>query len=644
MSSQEYNEDQIESYESLEAVRQLPGMYIGSTNEDGLHHMAYEIIDNSVDEAIAGHCDKIIVRIHNDNSISVEDNGRGIPVGDKDGEPAINKILTGLHVGGKFNQDAYKVSGGLHGVGVSVVNALSTSLVATVKRDGFVWEQKFDKGEPQGLVKGRELKTDEDTGTKIRFWPDNEIFETTDFTFDTLRGRLENMAYLNPEIRTIITDERNEDIKREEYYFENGISEFIEHLNEGREPLHRDIIRMQGEETTEEGDNISVDIAMQYTTGTQKSDDSIFSFANNIETPHGGTHETGFKIAVTRVINSYAVDNNMFSDIEVDRISGSLVREGLTAVISIMHSDPQFEGQTKGKFGNRNARSVVSGIVSEYLEQFLEEHPDIAERIIYKIIEAYEAQQAAKQAEKLTRKSATTNTTLPGKLSDCQKGTPASDAELFIVEGDSAGGSAKLARNPETQAVLPLRGKILNVEKNRLDKILEHDQIRNIITALGTGIDDEFNIDDIRYETIILFLDADVDGAHIKTLILAFIFRHMPELLKEGYVYAAKPPLYRIRYKGETYDAMTDQERDEIVENVCNGNPDKIQRFKGLGEMNPDQLWETTMNPDNRILEQITIQDAIKADKMFSVLLGSKVQPRKKFIQENATEAEWIDI
>lgn len=641
MSENDYGADNIQELEGLDAVRKRPGMYIGSTSKKGLHHMVQEVVDNGVDEAMAGHADEINVVINNDGSVSVTDNGRGIPVDDMDGEPALNVIMTSIHAGGKFDSDAYEVSGGLHGVGVSVVNALSEKLVAEIKRDGHLWKQEFDNGEPQGLEKIRELEEDENTGTMVRFWSSEDTFETTDYDYSILRSRLENLAYLNPGVKFTISDERKDEEKSEEFLFERGISEFVEHLNEGREELHTDIIRMKGEEDTDRGERVSVDIAMQYTDST---DTSMYSFANNIETAEGGTHETGFKTSLTRVMNKYAEEHDMLSKIDGERFGGDLVREGLTVVISVKHSEPQFEGQTKAKLGNSDARGVVSGIVTDQLNKYLEEHPDVAERIVQKAVEAYKAKKAAQKAEELERKSATGSTRLPGKLADCQKGTSPENAELFVVEGDSAGGSAKQARDPETQAILPLRGKILNVEKNRLNKILEHDQIQNLITALGTGIDDEFELEDLRYKTIIMFVDADVDGAHIKTLLLTFIFRHMPELLENGHVYAAKSPLYRVRYRGETYDAMTDEERDRIVEEKCNGNPDNVQRFKGLGEMNPQQLWDTTMDPERRRLEKITIDDAAEADRKFSILMGSKVEPRRNFIRDNADEADWIDI
>lgn len=645
MSNETYGADNITKLEGLDAVRKRPGMFIGSTSKKGLHHLVQEVVDNSVDEALAGYANEVNVIINQDGSVSVKDNGRGIPVDDKDGEPVINMIMTDIHAGGKFDSDAYGVSGGLHGVGVSVVNALSERLETRIKRDGHVWEQTFIHGEPEGLQKVRELDDAEENGSKVTFWVNEEAFETVDYEYDIIRGRLENLAYLNPGVTFTLQDKRPDEPVFDSYSFDTGIKAFVEHINEAREPIIPDIIRAKGEKETSNGNMVMVDVAFQYTDSTQQSDSSIFSFANNIETPNGGTHETGFKTSITRVVNSYAEKHDMLDEIGGERMSGTLVREGLTAVISVKHSDPQFEGQTKTKLSNANVRGIVSSIVTKEFSKYLEEHPNEAEAIVMKAINAYKANKAAKKAEELTRrKSATVNTRLPGKLSDCQKGTSTEDAELFIVEGDSAGGSAKQARNPETQAVLPLRGKILNVEKNRLNKILEHDQIQNIITALGTGIDDEFDIDDLRYNTVVLFVDADVDGAHIKTLMLTFIFRHMPELLENGHVYAAKSPLYRIRYKGETYDAMTDVERDKIVEEKCNGNPDNVQRFKGLGEMNPEQLWETTMNPENRRLEQITIQDAANADRIFSILMGTKVGPRRDFIRENANEVEWIDI
>jgi len=637
--SQGYSEDNIQTLEGLEAVRKRPAMYIGSTDARGLHHLVYEVVDNSIDEALAGYCDTIEVTIHEDQSVSVSDDGRGIPVGEHEsGKSAVEVVMTVLHAGGKFDKDSYQVSGGLHGVGVSVVNALSRWLEVEVKRDGGVYRHRFDHGDPdQELERVRDMEPDEETGTTIQFWPDPEIFETLDFTYSTLASRLRELAFLNPGVAITIEDER--DGERETFEYEGGIKEFVEYLNETRDVLHEDVLFIEGSGESEDGE-VQVEIAIQATAGVQGS---IHAFANNINTREGGTHMTGFKTALTRVVNDYATSQGLLKDID-GTLKGEDIREGLTAVLSIKHPDPQFEGQTKTKLGNGEVRGIVEGIVHEKLSAYLEEHPDTAEAIVSKAVEAAKARMAAKKAEELTRrKSALDSTSLPGKLADCQSRDP-EEAELFVVEGDSAGGSAKQGRNPEFQAVLPLRGKILNVEKHRLDRILENDQIRNLITAVGTGIGDEFDIEDCRYHKIIIMTDADVDGAHIRTLMLTFLYRHMPELLERGYVYAAQPPLYRVRYRGETYDAMTEKERDRIVEEVCDGSPDQVQRFKGLGEMNPEQLWDTTMNPENRILKQINIEDAATADRMFSVLMGDAVEPRKQFIKDHAEDAEWVDI
>ncbi|THE63306.1 DNA topoisomerase (ATP-hydrolyzing) subunit B [Salinadaptatus halalkaliphilus] len=638
----EYGAGQIQVLEGLEAVRKRPAMYIGSTDSRGLHHLVYEVVDNSIDEALAGHCDDITVSIHGDGSVSVTDDGRGIPVDTHEeyDRPALEVILTVLHAGGKFDNKSYQVSGGLHGVGVSVVNALSERLEATVKRDGAVYEHAFEAGEPVGdMEQVREMKPDEETGTAIRFWPDTGIFEADEFSFSTLSNRLRELAFLNSGVRITLSDEREDASDdgplAETYEYDGGIREFVEYLNETRSAMHEDVIYFEDEDQ-----NIQVEVAMQ---ATQELQGSIHAFANNINTREGGTHLTGFKTALTRTVNDYANENSLLSDLE-DNLKGEDIREGLTAVISIKHPDPQFEGQTKTKLGNSEVRGIVESAMHEGLGTYFEEHPDTAEAIVAKAVEAAKARMAAQKAEELTRrKSALESTSLPGKLADCQTKDP-DEAELFIAEGDSAGGSAKQARNPEFQAVLPIKGKILNVEKHRLDRILENDEIRNMITAIGAGIGDEFDIEDIRYKKIIMATDADVDGAHIRTLMLTFFYRHMRPLLEGGYVYATQPPLYRIRYRGETYDAMTDAERDEIVAEKCNGNPSQVQRFKGLGEMNPEQLWETTMNPDNRILKQITVEDAAAADKMFSVLMGDAVEPRKQFIKDHAPEAEWIDI
>ncbi|MEF8807494.1 DNA topoisomerase (ATP-hydrolyzing) subunit B [Natronomonas sp.] len=634
----EYSAGQIQVLEGLEAVQKRPAMYIGSTDARGLHHLVYEVVDNSIDEALAGYCDTIEVVINDDNSVTVRDDGRGIPVDTHEeyDRPAVEVIMTVLHAGGKFDSKSYQVSGGLHGVGVSVVNALSKWLEVEIKRDGYVWRHRFDHGEPdQGLEKVREMEPDEETGTEITFWPDDEIFETGEFTYSTLQSRLRELAFLNPGVGITIRDERTEDGEEETFEYEGGIKEFVEYLNETRDVLHDEVIYFEDEE-----DDIHVEVAIQATAGVQGS---IHAFANNINTREGGTHLTGFKTALTRVINDYATTNDMLSDID-GTLKGEDIREGMTAVISVKHPDPQFEGQTKTKLGNSEVRGIVEGALHEELATYLEENPSTAESIVSKAVEAAKARKAAKKAEELTRrKSALESTSLPGKLADCQTKDP-EEAELFVVEGDSAGGSAKQGRNPEYQAILPLRGKILNVEKHRLDRILENDQIRNLITAVGTGIGEEFDIEEARYHKIIILCDADVDGAHIRTLLLTFLYRHMTPLIERGYVYAAQPPLYRIRYKGETYDAMTEAERERIVEEVCDGNPSQVQRFKGLGEMNPKQLWDTTMNPENRILKQITIEDAAAADRMFSVLMGDAVEPRKQFIKEHADEAEWIDI
>jgi len=636
----EYGASQIQVLEGLQAVRKRPAMYVGSTDARGLHHLVYEVVDNAIDEALAGHCEEISVTIHEDGSVSVADDGRGIPV-DTHAEydrPAVEVIMTVLHAGGKFDSKSYQVSGGLHGVGVSVVNALSEQLAVTVKRNGAVWRERFDHGEPDGdLERVRDIEPDEETGTHIRFWPDSDIFETVEFTYSTLSSRLRELAFLNSGVEITLTDER--DGEADTFLYDGGIREFVRYLNETKSPLHGDVIYFEDTEEIPEGD-VQVEIAMQ---GTEDLQGSIHAFANNINTREGGSHMTGFKTALTRTVNDYATDNGLLNDID-GTLTGEDIREGLTAVISIKHPDPQFEGQTKTKLGNSEVRGILESAMHQGLGTYFEEHPDTAEAIVAKAVEAAKARMAAKKAKELTRrKSALDSTALPGKLADCQTRDPG-EAELFVVEGDSAGGSAKQGRDPEFQAILPIRGKILNVEKHRLDRILENDQVRNIITALGTGIGDEFEIDDARYEKVIMMTDADVDGAHIRTLLLTLLYRHMQPLLDAGYVYAAQPPLYRIRYRGETYDAMTERERDEIIDEDCDGSPSQVQRFKGLGEMNPGQLWETTMNPETRHLKRITVDDAAAADKMFSVLMGDAVAPRKEFIKDHAPEAEWVDI
>ncbi|PSQ41236.1 DNA topoisomerase (ATP-hydrolyzing) subunit B [Halobacteriales archaeon SW_12_71_31] len=636
----EYGAGQIRTLGDLEGVRKRPAMYIGSTGARGLHHLVYEVVDNSIDEALAGYCDEIEVTVHEDGSVSVSDDGRGIPVDthEEHDRPAVEVIMTVLHAGGKFDNDSYPISGGLHGVGVSVVNALSKWLEVTVKRDGAVWFHRFDHGEPQGDVERvREMRDDEETGTTIHFWPDDEVFELTEYEFDTLASRLRELAFLNPGVQLAIEDERSDD--RQAFAFEGGIREFVAYLNETRTPLHEDVVYVEDSTEVEAGE-MQVEVAVQ---ATDELQGSIHAFANNINTREGGTHLTGFKTALTRVVNDYADDRGMLSDLG-ENLTGEDIREGLTAVVSVKHPDPQFEGQTKTKLGNSAVRGVVESAVHEGMGTYLEENPSTATAIVRKAKEAAKARKAAQKAEQLTRrKSALESTSLPGKLADCQSRDP-DESELFVVEGDSAGGSAKQARNPEFQAVLPIRGKVLNVEKHRLDRVLENDQIRNMITAIGTGIGEEFDIDDARYQRIITATDADVDGAHIRTLLLTFLSRHMRPLLEAGYVYATKPPLYRVRYRGETYDVMTEQERDEVIAERCDGSPSQVQRFKGLGEMNPQQLWDTTMNPENRVLKQITVEDAAAADRMFSVLMGDAVEPRKEFIKEHSPEADWVDI
>ncbi|MFC4449866.1 DNA topoisomerase (ATP-hydrolyzing) subunit B [Halorussus aquaticus] len=634
----EYGAGQIQVLEGLQAVRKRPAMYIGSTDARGLHHLVFEVVDNSIDEALAGYCDSIDVSIHDDGSVSIADDGRGIPVDTHEeyDKPAVEVILTVLHAGGKFDNKSYQVSGGLHGVGVSVVNALSEHFEVEVKRDGALWHQEFEQGEPTtSLERVRDLEPDEETGTEIRFWPDGEIFETTEFAYSTLESRLRELAFLNSGVAISLSDRREEDGQSDTFEYEGGIREFVEYLNETKTPLHREVIYFEDEDQ-----NIQVEVAMQ---ATDELQGSIHAFANNINTREGGTHLTGFKTALTRFVNDYANENDLLADLD-ENLKGEDVREGLTAVISVKHPDPQFEGQTKTKLGNSEVRGIVESAIHEGLSTYFEENPDTAEAIVSKAVEAAKARKAAKKAEELTRrKNALASTALPGKLADCQSRDP-SKSELFVVEGDSAGGSAKQARDREFQAILPLFGKVLNVEKHRLDRVLENDKIRNFITAIGTGVGDEFDIEDARYHKIIIMTDADVDGAHIRTLYLTLLYRYMRPLLEAGYVYAAQPPLYRIRHRGETYDAMTEEERDRIIEEECDGKPSQVQRFKGLGEMNPEQLWDTTMNPDNRILKQINVEDAATADKMFSVLMGDAVEPRKQFIKEHATEAEWVDI
>lgn len=630
-----YDESQIQVLEGLEAVRKRPGMYIGSTSSRGLHHLVWEIVDNSIDEAMAGYCDTITVTIEEDNSITVEDNGRGIPVGihEKMGRPAVEVILTVLHAGGKFGGDGYKVSGGLHGVGASVVNALSTSLEVYVKREGKIHYQKFSRGIP---VHDLQIigETDQ-TGTKIQFKPDPEIFqETTEFEYEILSKRLRELAFLNRGITIIIRDKR-EGGKEETFYYEGGIASFVEHLNRTREVLHEEPIFIEGQK-----DGIIVEIAIQY---NDSYTSNIYSFANNINTHEGGTHESGFKTALTRVLNDYARKSNLIKENEAN-LMGEDVREGLTCIISVKLPDPQFEGQTKTKLGNSEARTITDSLFSEHFSRFLIENPDVAKKIVEKGIMASRAREAAKKARELTRrKSALEVSSLPGKLADCSS-KDASISELYIVEGDSAGGSAKQGRDRHFQAILPLRGKILNVEKARLDKILANHEIRAIITALGTGIGDDFDIEKARYHKIIIMTDADVDGAHIRTLILTFFFRYMRKIIEHGYIYIAQPPLYKVTHGKNVQYAYNDRDLDLILNEIKDKSKINIQRYKGLGEMNPDQLWDTTMNPETRTLLQVTLEDAMKADEIFEILMGDKVEPRREFIQENAEYVKNLDI
>lgn len=631
---QVYDESQIQVLEGLEAVRKRPGMYIGSTSLRGLHHLVYEIVDNSIDEALAGFCTHIEVFIHKDNSITVVDDGRGMPVGmhSKVKKPAVEVIMTILHAGGKFGGGGYKVSGGLHGVGASVVNALSEYCNVEVRRDGHIWLQKYERGIPKT---GLDIVGDtEKHGTKIYFKPDAEIFDELEFEYDTLAQRLRELAFLNKGIKISLTDERYD--KQEMFHYEGGLRSFVLYLNRNKEKLHQQPIYVDKNK-----DGCIVEIAMQYNDGYAEN---IFSFANNIDTIEGGTHLAGFKSALTRAINDYARKFNYLKDTDKN-LSGDDVREGLTAVISVKLTDPQFEGQTKTKLGNSEVRGIVDTIVGESIGSFLEENPNVGKIIIEKGLSASRAREAAKRARELTRrKSVLESTSLPGKLADCSSKDP-SLCEIYLVEGDSAGGSAKQGRNREFQAILPLKGKIMNVEKQRLDKILASDEIRAMITAFGAGIGKEFNLEKIRYNRIIIMTDADVDGAHIRTLLLTFFYRYMKELVEEGHVYIAQPPLYRIyKAKKELY-VYSDKELDEaLLELGGKDTNTNIQRYKGLGEMDPEQLWETTMNPEHRTLLQVTIEDAMAADEIFTILMGTKVEPRRDFIENNADKVVNLDI
>ncbi|MBO9596459.1 MAG: DNA topoisomerase (ATP-hydrolyzing) subunit B [Cohnella sp.] len=629
-----YDESQIQVLEGLEAVRKRPGMYIGSTSSKGLHHLVWEVVDNSIDEALAGYCTRIDVFVHQDNSITVIDNGRGIPVGmnTKLQKSTLEVVLTVLHAGGKFGGEGYKVSGGLHGVGVSVVNALSERVIVTVKRDGHIHQQEYRRGAPQYDVKV--IGDTDETGTQTNFKPDPEIFtETTVYDYDVLVGRIRELAFLNKGIEINLTDERTG--MSDSFKYDGGIIEFVKHLNRNREALHETPIFVEGSR-----DNIQCEIAMQY---NDSYSENLYSFANNINTHEGGTHESGFKSALTRIINDYARKIGFVKDSD-SNLSGDDVREGLTAIISVKIPEPQFEGQTKTKLGNSEVRGIVESLFSEKLLQFLDENPTVARKIMDKSLQAARAREAARKARELTRrKSALEVSSLPGKLADCSS-KDASISELYIVEGDSAGGSAKQGRDRHFQAILPLRGKILNVEKSRLDKILSNLEIRAIITALGTGISDDFDITKARYHKIVIMTDADVDGAHIRTLLLTFFYRYMRQLIEEGYVYIAQPPLFKIERNKVVRYAMNEKQRDEIIAEFGEGTKLSIQRYKGLGEMNASQLWETTMDPDSRTMLQVRIEDAIKADMMFDTLMGDQVEPRREFIQQYAKFVKNLDV
>ncbi|REH76256.1 DNA topoisomerase (ATP-hydrolyzing) subunit B [Staphylococcus felis] len=630
--SESYGASQIQVLEGLEAVRKRPGMYIGSTSERGLHHLVWEIVDNSIDEALAGYADEIKVVIEKDNWIKVTDNGRGIPVDiqEKMGRPAVEVILTVLHAGGKFGGGGYKVSGGLHGVGSSVVNALSERLEVFVHRDGHIHHQAYDRGVPAFDLK----KIDETskTGTVIRFKADADIFqETTTYDYETLQKRIRELAFLNKGIQITLRDERDdENIREDSFHYEGGIKSYVELLNEKKEPLHDEPIYVH-----ETRDEIEVEIALQYNAGFATN---LLTYANNIHTYEGGTHEDGFKRALTRVLNSYGIQSKIIKD-DKDRLSGEDTREGLTAVISIKHGDPQFEGQTKTKLGNSEVRQIVDRVFADLFERFLYENPQVARVIVEKGIMASHARIAAKKAREVTRrKSALDISSLPGKLADCSSKDP-SESEIFLVEGDSAGGSTKSGRDSRTQAILPLRGKILNVEKARLDKILNNNEIRQMVTAFGTGIGGEFDISKARYHKIIIMTDADVDGAHIRTLLLTFFYRFMRPLVEAGYIYIAQPPLYKLTQGKQKYYVFNDRELDKLKEELNPTPKWSIARYKGLGEMNADQLWETTMNPENRAMMQVRLEDAIEADQTFEMLMGDIVENRRQFIEDNAVYA-----
>jgi len=627
-----YNADKIEVLEGLEAVRKRPGMYIGSTGIKGLHHLVWEVVDNSIDEFLAGFGNKIKVTVHEDNSVSVEDWGRGIPADlHKDtGRPAVEIVLTTLHAGGKFNNNSYKVAGGLHGVGVSVVNALSEELKIETHWEGHKYVQHYKRGLPQDNL-AKDGKTDK-SGTKITFKPDREIFDTTKFKFETLSHRFKQSAYLNKDLTLVLEDERND--KKEQYQYDGGIKAFIEYLNKNRDLLHDEIIYNE-----DSIDEYELEFAIQYNQGYSER---IFSYANNINTVDGGYHLTGFKSALTKAVNNFAKKNNLLPK-SVNGLNGHDVREGITAVINVKLPNPQFEGQTKSKLGNSELRSIVEKSAYDYLSLYLDTNPELGKAIVNKALKSVRARQASKKARELTkRKSVLSSSSLPGKLADCAS-KKAEDSEIFIVEGDSAGGSAKQARNRHNQAILPLKGKILNVERARLDKILNNTEIASIITALGTGVGEDFDLSNLRYEKIIIMTDADIDGAHISTLILTLFYRYMQDLIEEGHVYLARPPLYKVTYRKKSQYIFNEQGLEEYREEVGSGNF-SIQRYKGLGEMNPDQLWDTTMSPETRKLQKVEINDEIEADDVFTKLMGSNSKLRKKFIFKNADLATEIDI
>ena len=636
---QSYDESQIQVLEGLEAVRKRPGMYIGSTSERGLHHLVYEIVDNSVDEALAGFCTHIEVFINKDNSITVIDDGRGIPIGiqKKTGIPAVEVVFTILHAGGKFGGGGYKVSGGLHGVGASVVNALSNWLEVEVTRDGKVYKQRYERGKVMYKLKEIGEAPADKSGTKVTFLPDDTIFEQTVYDFDTLRNRLREIAFLTKGLRITLTDLREEPAKVRSFHYEGGIKEFVQYLNRHKTPLYEKVIYCEGMKN-----DVMVEVALQH---NDSYNESTYSFVNNIVTPEGGTHLTGFKAAITKVFNDYARKKGILKDKD-DNLSGDDLREGLTAVISVKIGNPQFEGQTKQKLGNSEARPAVEGIVTEQLTYFLEQNPDVAKIIVNKATLAQRARIAARKARDVARKANLgDNMALPGKLADCSDKDP-KNCEIYIVEGDSAGGSAKTARSRSTQAILPLRGKILNVEKARIDRILGNEEIKAMITAFGTGIHENFDISKLRYNKIIIMTDADVDGAHIATLLLTFFYRFMPDLIRKGHVYLAQPPLYKLEKNKKIWYAYSDDELNRILNEVGRDQNNKIQRYKGLGEMDPEQLWETTMDPERRILLKVAIDDDDESeiDMTFNVLMGDKVEPRREFIEKNAKYVKNLDI